>query len=132
MSRKMLLLVWVALCACVKDVPYDPWGPNPGTILISPAQIQFTETAIGAKQTKTLTITNTTSGPLFIEGLELEGDDELGFGNTSDTDAILKQGELLEVEIVWTPTDNVPDEATITITTNDPQNPVVELPVTTP
>lgn len=134
MSKKMLLCLWMGLCACAQDK--DNHGffieSNPGTILISPAQIKFTETTIGTKQTKTLRITNTTSGPLFIEGLELQGDDELGFGKLPDVDAILKQEELLDIEIVWTPTDNIPDEATITIITNDPQNPTLALPVTTP
>ena len=50
----------------------------------------------------------------------------------SDVDPILKQAELLNIEIIWTPTDNIPDEATITIITNDPQNPTLEVPVTTP
>ena len=134
MSKKMLLCLWMGLCACMEaknDHATLPDAP-PHTILLSPAHIKFTQTPSGTKQTKTLTIINATSDPLIIEGLELRGDDELGFGKLPDVDPILKQAELLNIEIIWTPTDNIPDEATITIITNDPQNPTLEVPVTTP
>lgn len=94
-------------------------GSDPGTILV-PSAINFGPSTLGETNTRILTIGN--SGDVDLEvGLELSaGGDVFAISSTSETVA---GGGSVDVEVTYTPTEEVTSTGSITVTSNDLSNP---------
>jgi hypothetical protein len=94
-------------------------GSDPGTISV-PSAINFGPSTLGETKTRILTIGN--SGDVDLEvGLELSaGGDVFAISSTSETVA---GGGSVDVEVTYTPTEEVTSNGSITVTSNDLSNP---------
>ena len=96
------------------------WIPVP-VIELSTTSMEFRNVVVGVPRTKILTITN--AGEIDLTGdLALTGD---GAFAISETDLMLAPGAALNVDVTFTPDAVRAFQATITITSNDPNDPEV-------
>jgi hypothetical protein len=94
-------------------------GLDPAAFDLSAAAIEFGVQALNVGATESFTITNTGGLDLDVT-LELAGDDVFAISSTAET---LGEGESADIEVVFTPGESIDYSATITIATNDADNP---------
>ena len=94
-------------------------GLDPGGFNLSDDEIAFGVQELGVGATDSFTITNT-GGLDLVVTLALAGDDAFAISSTGET---LGEGESVDIEVVFTPTASIDYSGTITIATNDVDNP---------
>jgi hypothetical protein len=105
----------------------DSGGAGPD-IAVSPAEVDFGEVAWGFDATATVTITNVGDGTLELEDLALAGSSaELDW--TALTSPILPAGGTEATVLTWTPTSGEDLVETLEIRSDDPDEPLVEVPL---
>jgi len=107
----------------------DDGGTNTSpTITVSPQTLTFAEASLGSPETHTVTITNVGEGTLTLTGVSLSENDTTGeFAFAGPTATDLANGESATVEVTLTPTDDSLDSGQLTIESNDPNTPVVNI-----
>ncbi|HIM55737.1 MAG TPA: choice-of-anchor D domain-containing protein, partial [Candidatus Latescibacteria bacterium] len=94
-------------------------GLDPAAFDLSAAAIEFGEQTLNVGATESFTISNAGGFDLDVT-LELAGDDVFAISSTAET---LGEGESADIEVVFTPGESIDYSATITIATNDADNP---------
>ena len=107
-------------------VDVDALGPQ--DIDLIGAAFAFGNVAVGTTQTRTLTVRN--QGGIDLEGeVSIDGDAALSISEGQGT-FILAGGESLDVTIEFTPADEEDYAATVTISSDDPNDPTLTVPLT--
>ena len=102
-------------------------GVNP-VIEVSPAALSFVDAEVGAPEEDLFTITNAGGADLNVSSLELIGSEAFSF--TQLGNPILTPGQSSDVYVTYAPTlEGAEDEGSIIITSNDPDSPMVEVPL---
>ena len=97
-------------------------------ISISSTSVNFSDTILNQTATQTITIENSGSADLMIENLELTGANQAMFGFISScTGQQLPAGGACSVNVDFTPTSLDSKIATLTVTSDDPDTPVVDV-----
>jgi hypothetical protein len=96
-------------------------------ISVDQTSIQFGSTKVGKKATKTLKIANSGTGDLVITLSGLDGTDFSIQGSSSVT---IKAKKSYSLKILFNPKSAGPKEATLTITSNDPDTPIIDISFT--
>jgi len=94
-------------------------GLDPAAFDLSAAAIEFGEQTLNVGATESFTISNAGGFDLDVT-LELAGDVVFAISSTAET---LGEGESADIEVVFTPGESIDYSATITIATNDADNP---------
>jgi hypothetical protein len=94
-------------------------GLDPAAFDLSAAAIEFGEQTLNVGATESFTISNAGGFDLDVT-LELAGDDVFAISSTAET---LGEGESADIEVNFTPGESIDYSATITIATNDADNP---------
>lgn len=121
--------VALTLSACDDD------GTAPGAmsdIMVDVQSAAFDETDVnvGTDQTVTVEVRNDGEGSLAIESIDLAGDDADDFTIADGSGQVtLGPGEVHEVVLTFQPTSEGAKTARLTIASNDPDDPRVEIPV---
>ena len=95
-------------------------------ISVAQTTLDFGSVKSGKKVTKTLKITNNGSGDLVITLSGLEGTDFSIQGSSSVT---IKAKKSYSLKVLFTPTSAALKTATLKITSNDPDTPILEIPL---
>jgi preprotein translocase subunit YajC len=95
-------------------------------ISVDQTPINFGGIKVGKKATKTLKITNNGSGDLVITVSGLEGTDFVIQGSTSVT---IKAKKSYSLKVLFTPKSADLKTATLEITSNDPDTPILDIPL---
>lgn len=104
-------------------------GEQPPAISLTPERFNFGAVAVGDTETKGVVVKNEGTGDLTISGfswnssspseLRLSVDGKLGSG------AVLGPGETRDLEVTYAPDDATPDDATLTVFSDDPGSPEI-------
>ena len=95
-------------------------------ISIAQTSIDFGSIKVGKKVTKTLKITNNGSGDLVIT---LAGLEETDFSIQGSSSVTIKAKKSYSLKVLFTPTSADSKTATLRITSNDPDTPVLDRPL---
>jgi Putative Ig domain/Abnormal spindle-like microcephaly-assoc'd, ASPM-SPD-2-Hydin len=102
--------------------PAPPPGPM---VTISPSAVNFVPQAVGtASPAQTVTVTNTGTGALFVNGVSILGADQLDFNRASDQciGSSVAPGGSCTIAIVFSPTATGPRTAILTLLDNNFNN----------
>lgn len=108
-------------------VPVSGVGVAPA-VALSPAEHDFDTVLIGCDDTVAFTLANTGTGDLTVSAIDFtSASTELALGSVDAAHGALpwtlSPGESRAVEVTYTPTDDLPDTAYLTIETDDPSAP---------
>ena len=84
-----------------------------------PSPVLFGVVAIETQKSRILALQNSGTLPLQITNVQLTGSSEIGFAAPPPVPATVQPGASLDIPVVYAPTDAGPDEATITVVSND-------------
>lgn len=129
--HKILLLLAIPFFACseyeLKEDASLEEGVNP-EIEVQPSSLTFLNSEAGSTEEDLLTITNVGSANLNVSNLQLVGANTFGF--TQLGSPTLAPGESQEIYVTYTPTtDDAQDSAALVVSSNDPNSPLVEVPL---
>ena len=96
-------------------------------ISVSPASIDFGDIKMGSSMRKRLAITNNGTGDLLVAAGGLEDTDFTISGRASVT---VKSKRTIYLSVVFRPTSQGPEVALLKITSNDPDRPSIDVPLT--
>lgn len=119
------------------DVEPEPDVPlGPGNIVVSPESFTFRDVRLGSVAEQTIAIRNVGTGPLRIADLSLAQSTvrtqvEFKKGAWLDLPAVLEPNTFREVVVLYEPLDYVTDRGSLTIYSDDPETPEVELRIET-
>jgi Abnormal spindle-like microcephaly-assoc'd, ASPM-SPD-2-Hydin len=105
------------------DVPLSGTGdavPAPN-LTLSTTSIDFGQSVIGTKVSRTLTLTSTGNAPLNINTIMVSG--AMFSVGTVSLPATLQPGQQLQVTVTFDPTTAGTDSGTLTVTSDDPSGP---------
>jgi len=103
-------------------------GPN---ISVSPTTVDFGNVVVGTTSApQTVTVANTGNADLTVSNVVLTGDTDFDVQTTTCVDPILAPGESCSADVVFTPSSIGGKTATVTITSDDPDTPTVEVTLT--
>jgi hypothetical protein len=105
------------------NVPLSGTGdavPAPN-LTLSTTSIDFGQSAIGTKVSRTLTLTSTGNAPLNINTITVSG--AMFSVGTVSVPATLQPGQQLSVTVTFDPTTAASDAGTLTVTSDDPSGP---------
>ena len=93
---------------------------------VDPLTVDFGSVDIGQTETETVTVTNLGGASLTVSGVFLSGSSEFTFvaGSLPGT---LAAGASRTISVVYTPTDQFPDGGVLTVTSDDADEPVVDV-----
>ncbi|MDP7112580.1 MAG: choice-of-anchor D domain-containing protein [Myxococcota bacterium] len=131
-----LLLIAVStapLPACIEDGdgdPLDVFDLNESAIRWLPSSLDYGSLPGGASATDTLTITNIGLSNLVLSAADLDGESSADFAPLGDPAPItLPPGQVIQLEVAYTPSDEGEDSGWLLIESDDPINPLVEVPL---
>lgn len=134
-----LLLAASLIIACGDEDPKTTnniTAVDPGVILVDPAEVVFAQVDLLKTDVQTLTISNNGDGTLIISNIQLVeetlddgGGSEISEGANWQRTATLEQDEILELDLKYTPRDTSLDNGYIEITSNDPENGNLRVPI---
>ena len=108
-----------------EDVEFDDVSPN---ILVDPLSVDFGSVLAGASAAATLSISNVGDDTLTLDTLRLgSADSALTF--TEITSPLLLAGDSVATVVTWTPSTSGPLSNTLDITSNDPDEPLIVVPL---
>lgn len=90
--------------------------------------VDFGEVVLGLTASETVSITNVGGAILGINGIALEGADAGAFMQTNDC-TTLAAGASCTVELTYFPSGEGPQSASLTVQSDDPEHPVMTVPV---
>ena len=96
-------------------------------IFVSPEEVDFGTVTVGVSSTQVLAIHNVGGGSLHVDSVVM--DDPAGPFAVQDFGGSLGSDEVVEVEVTFLPTELGPAEGLILVTSDDPDEAVVEVPV---
>ncbi len=106
-------------------------GIAPPDITVDPAAVDFEEVPIGETPTRTVTIGNQGTGDLNVSAIGLSAGTSPDFTLTGGTAAVvLAPGETVSVTIQYAPSNAGADSGVIEVESNDPDTPVLAVPIT--
>jgi hypothetical protein len=98
------------------------------TIQVDPQTLTFSEAVQGDPETQSVTITNVGAETLTLTGVDLSENDTTGeFTFAGPTATSLATGESATIDVTLSPSDDSLDTGQLTIESNDPANPVVNV-----
>ncbi len=102
-------------------------------------ELVFLAVALNETDTQTLSIFNNGEGTLRIDSIKLveetrddDGGEEFERGDDWVNSAEVEPGDFITVSVMYTPTDRDPDTGYVEISSNDPDDPTVQVRLTTP
>jgi len=93
------------------------------------ASLDFGTLAVGQSALLTVTVRNNGTSTLFVSSVEL-ADDTGAFATTFEGSTDLVPGGELTIDVTFTPTDHGSHESSLTITSNDPDQPATDVLLT--
>jgi hypothetical protein len=129
--EKISILLCAGLFACseyeLKEQEEAEVGVYP-TIEVTPSALSFMQADVGSPEEDLFTISNVGSTNLNVSDLQLMGSSTFSFTQLSNP--ILGPGTSQDVYVIYAPTtEGVDDTGSIMISSNDPDNPMVEVPL---
>lgn len=111
--------------------PLDPGAPPVPVISVEPASVNFGTVLVGKSLILNVTITNVGDANLDVNTLSVTGspDFTLPIIITVFPVYILQPGEWVEVPVTYEPSDAGPDVGEFIITSSDPSNPTLSVPL---
>lgn len=102
---------------------------DPPDIEVLPLALEFGDLGPGETTRRRFTVINqgTVASELVLEHIELQGDGAFTFVEVAADGETLGQGESVDVEIAFTPTEPVTSDALARVHSNDEDEPVVEV-----
>jgi len=129
-------LALLAVAGCNSNRLGAAGGPD---ISASPESLTFTTSAFtggGTSATLTVILSNEGKGPLRVNDIKFAPgvSTELAwqFGSSSSMPLDLAPAGWVAVQVVYTPTDYTSDSGNLLVFSNDPDEAIVEIPITTP
>ena len=107
-------------------VPDDPDAPP--RISVSPEEVDFGSVQSGLTGEETVTVSNDGAEILSVEQISLDGPDAAEFMQTNDC-TTLDAGQSCQIDLTYFATGAQAHEAVLSIASNDPDDPVVDVPV---
>ena len=95
-------------------------------ISVAQTSVEFGKAKVGKKVTKTLKITNNGTGDLMIT---LSGLEETDFGIQGSSSVTIKAKKSYSLKVLFTPKSADLKTATLEITSNDPDTPILDIPL---
>jgi len=117
-------LVALALAAGCTDNELEQLDPD---VFVAPESLDFGTVTVGAESTQLLTVHNVGGGTLHVDSVEM-ADGAAGFA-VEDFDGGLIAEESVELVVTFLPDELGPAEDVIQVISDDPDEPVVEVPV---
>lgn len=123
----------------IPDMSVDMGAPDipaePGSLNIDPLQLTFEDVRIDDTQSATIAISNTGGSPLVVTNVMLTefnrmGEPEFVPGDEWDESFVVGAGLFRELEVTYAPHDFAADEGELTLFTNDPNNEIVKVRLT--
>ncbi|MFC7229713.1 Ig-like domain-containing protein [Salinirubellus salinus] len=97
-------------------------------VVVTPTDLEFGTVPAGGNATKTVTVANVGDRNLTVSGTALSGPNASAFEVVSGTgSAVLGYGGTHELTVAYAPTATGPAEATLTVLSDDPDEPEVEV-----
>jgi hypothetical protein len=113
-----------------EQVLYIPLSPEP-QIAITPKVLDFvSENAGDTTSARKVTVSNTGSKDLVITDVEITGSDPDHFSIATNSCTVLGSGDTCYVEVIFHPLSAETKQAQLSVTSNDPANPVSEISLT--
>ena len=95
-------------------------------IVVTPTLVDFGQVAVGQSLTELVTVSNVGGVDLQVTGLTLSGSAEFSVAAAALPGAIGPGGQEI-VEVTYTPVDDVADAGTLSVASDDPDEPVVDV-----
>lgn len=101
------------------------------SIEVTPRQYDFGQVDLGTSSTQIVTISNTGGGSLLVDGVALVAGSGVGFEMTDATSTPfeIEPNATVDIGLVFTPSEAGPASATLRITSDDPEEPVIGVPI---
>lgn len=141
MNRVALGRVAFGIAACVAGVAFavgcndNNLRSSPPDIAASPGALAFTAGAFAGGATSaslTVIVSNEGGSTLNVSNIAIVSSSaEFGWSTTGGAIPPLPPGGWAAVQVTWTPTDSIVDTGKLVFTSNDPDEPQLELPITT-
>jgi hypothetical protein len=129
----LIALITAPLSACIEDGdgdPLDVFDLNEPAIRWLPSSLDYGSLPEGASATDTVTITNIGLSNLVLSGTALDGESSADFAPLGDPAPItLPPGQAIRLEVAYSPSDEGEDSGRLQIESDDPINPLVEVPL---
>ncbi len=110
------------------DTGYEPPDPDNPDIRVEPTSLDFGYVLKDCSTTQELTITNVGGATLVVDGIQVGGENAGGF--SEDGEALeLEPDSSVDVEVTFTPTAWIDYAAQVEVSSNDPDDPRVEVPL---
>ena len=124
-SRSLLvgLISAAVLVTACTDNELNPLSPD---ISVAPEAVEFGSVVIGVASERTLTVHNVGGGTLTVESVSLVGGAPFSVENFADS---LSPEEFVELIVTFDPSELGPAQDVIEIASDDPDEPLVEVPV---
>lgn len=123
------MLALLLLSACESSIstviPLDEAGESSGDLQVS-GSVDFGDVLIGGSGFATITLTNAGEGPLALQNLVLDAD---GVTMTQPALGGMTPGESVEILLTYTPGEVGCVSGNLRVTSDDPVEPVVSIPV---
>jgi hypothetical protein len=102
-------------------------------IRTDPTEVSFNQIALGECTTQVITITNTGTGTLIIDSVEIEGNEgQLSFGTALPERIELAEGEEIVIDILYCPTEEPGEDGVLVIHNNDADTQELRIPLALP
>lgn len=124
----MLLLLPIAASLLAGCSDYDVTAGVPEAELSS-QRIDFGEVMLGYRSTIGIEVRNVGTADLSIESATLDGTTSGDFDNLLVSDVVVGKGESVELTVRYTPDVVGQDYGNVVLTTNHPDQPLVEVPL---
>lgn len=121
----MSALLGLLLLSCGGDQSFQRLSPD---IAWAPGALEFGQVRLGSDSTLALQIVNAGDGSLNVNGIGIQP--EVGSFTISPAVLDLASGETGEVLFTFTPTDLAAFQGEVLIGSNDPETPLLSIPVT--
>ncbi len=136
MKIPMTLLVLLFIGCGDKDTGADTSEGADGVsaaadIEVSPETVDFGELSVtdGESLSSVITISNTGGAELYINDVSITGDDRGVYTLSTLSSASVDGGSAITLTLTYTPSTAAEDAATLTISSTDPDQPTVDVPI---
>jgi hypothetical protein len=111
---------------CVKGV-----NPAPAQFTVSANTMDFGNVQTGSYLDRSVSVTNIalSKSPIYVRGVVTGGGGSGVFASLSEQYAVVNPGDKTAITVRYTPKGQINDEGILTVSTNEPEDPVKEIPL---
>ena len=110
------------------------WALDNIWVTCQPTQLEFSSTILNPSSTKTILVSNPGVTDLSVNTISIDGADAMNFtiSNNGCSNQTLQPAESCILDIIYLPTSDGPKSAILSISSNDPNTPILTMPLTGP